>query len=114
MVLGAIVSFVVALLVGGLGIYVSGRVVADVDDYSHAVVTALIGAVAWAIGSLIPIVGSLVALVAWVWVIKWRYPGGWVKAAIMGVVAWAAALAVIFVLNDVLNLGITALGVPGV
>lgn len=114
MVLGAIVSFVVALLVGGLGIYISGRVVADVDDYSHAVVTALIGAVAWAIGSLIPLIGSLVALVAWVWVIKWRYPGGWVKAAIMGVVAWAAALAVIFVLNGVLDLGITALGVPGV
>ncbi|ELZ40173.1 hypothetical protein [Halorubrum tebenquichense] len=114
MVLGAIVSFVVALLVGGLGIYVSGRVVADVDDYSHAVVTALIGAVAWAVGSLIPLIGSLVALVAWVWVIKWRYPGGWVKAAIMGVVAWAAALAAIFVLNGVLDLGITALGVPGV
>jgi len=114
MVLGAIVSFVVALLVGGLGIYVSGRVVADVDDYSHAVVTALIGAVAWAVGSLIPVVGSLVALIAWVWVIKWRYPGGWPTAAIMGVVAWAAALAVIFVLNGVLDLGITALGVPGV
>ncbi|ELZ56840.1 MULTISPECIES: hypothetical protein [Halorubrum] len=114
MVLGAIVSFVVALLVGGLGIYISGRIVADVDDYSHAVVTALLGAVAWAIGSLIPVIGSLVALVAWVWVIKWRYPGGWKDAAIMGVVAWAAALAVIFVLNGVLGLGITAFGVPGV
>ena len=114
MVLGTIVSFVVALLVGGLGIYISGRVVADVDDYSHAVVTALVGAIAWAIGSLIPVVGSLVALVAWVWVINRRYPGGWVTAAIIGVVAWAATLAVIFVLNGVLDLGITALGVPGV
>ncbi|MFW6000564.1 MAG: hypothetical protein ACOCPY_03800 [Halorubrum sp.] len=114
MVLGAIVSFVVALLVGGLGIYVSGRIVADVDDYSHAVVTALLGAVAWAIGSLIPVIGSIVALVAWVWVINWRYPGGWVKAAIMGVVAWAAALVVIFLLNGVLGLGISAFGVPGV
>ena len=87
MVLGAIVSFVVALLVGGLGIYISGRLVAGVDDYSHAVVTALLGALAWAIGSLIPVIGSLVALVAWVWVINWRYPGGWVKAAIMGLAA---------------------------
>jgi len=112
--LGAIVSFVVALLVGGLGIYVSGRIVADVDDYSHAVVTALLGAVAWAIGSLIPLIGSAVALVAWVWVIKWRYPGGWKDAAIMGLVAWAAALVVIAVLNGVLGLGISAFGVPGV
>ncbi|ELZ49359.1 hypothetical protein C464_04673 [Halorubrum coriense DSM 10284] len=114
MVLGAIVSFVVALLVGGLGIYVSGRIVADVDDYSHAVVTALLGAVAWAIGSLIPLIGSAVALVAWVWVIKWRYPGGWKDAAVMGLVAWAAALVVIAVLNGVLGLGISAFGVPGV
>ncbi|MEZ3162986.1 hypothetical protein ABNG03_01635 [Halorubrum sp. RMP-47] len=114
MVLGAIVSFVVALLVGGLGIYVSGRIVADVDDYSHAVVTALLGAVAWAIGSLIPLIGSAVALVAWVWVINWRYPGGWMDAAIMGLVAWAAALVVIAVLNGVLGLGISAFGVPGV
>lgn len=114
MVLGAIVSFVVALLVGGLGIYISGRLVADVDDYSHAVVTALLGAVAWAIGSLIPVIGSLVALVAWVWVIKWRYPGGWTDAAIMGLVAWAAALIVIAVLNGVLDLDISAFGVPGV
>jgi hypothetical protein len=114
MVLGAIVSFAVALLVGGLGIYVSGRVVADVDDYSHAVVTALFGALAWAIGSLIPLVGSLVALVAWVWVIKRRYPGGWKDAAVMGLVAWAAALVVIAVLNGLLGLDISAFGVPGV
>ncbi|TKX70634.1 hypothetical protein [Halorubrum sp. SP9] len=114
MVLGAIVSFVVALLVGGLGIHVSGRLVAGVDDYSHAVVTALLGAVAWAIGSLIPVVGSVVALVAWVWVIKWRYPGSWKDAAIMGLVAWAAALVVIVVLDGVLGLGISAFGVPGV
>ena len=38
---GSIVSFVVALLVGGLAIYLSARVVVDVDDYDHAVVTAL-------------------------------------------------------------------------
>ena len=114
MVLGAVVSFVVALLVGGLGVYVGARVVADVDDYSRAVITALIGAVAWAIGSLIPLVGSLVALVAWVWVINRRYPGGWGKAAVIGLVAWAAALVVIALLNGVLGLGISALGVPGV
>jgi hypothetical protein len=113
MVLGTIISFVVALLVGGLAIYVSARIVADVDDFSRAVVTALVGAFAWAIGSMIPLIGSLVALVAWIWVIKWRYPGGWVKAAIIGLVAWLAALIIIAVLNMVFTLGITAFGVPG-
>jgi len=60
------------------------------------------------------VVSFVVALVAWVWVVNRRYPGGWVAAAAIGVVAWAAALAVIFVLNGVLDLGITALGVLGV
>jgi hypothetical protein len=113
MVLGIIVSFVVALLIGGLAIYVSARVVADVDDYSHAVVTALFGAIAWAIGSLVPLIGSIIALIAWIWVIKWRYPGGWVSAILIGVVAWLSALIVLFVLNGMLGLGITAFGVPG-
>lgn len=114
MVVGTIVSFVVALLVGGLAIYIAANVIAGVDDFSHAVVTAFIGAVAWAIGSLIPLVGTLVALVAWIWVIKWRYPGGWKDAAIIGLVAWVSALVIIFILDTVLGLGISAFGVPGV
>ena len=77
-------------------------------------VTALLGAVAWAIGSLIPVIGSVVAPVAWVWVIEWRYPGGRTDAAIMGPVAWAAARVVIAVLNGAFDLGISAFGVPGV
>ncbi|MEF8916035.1 hypothetical protein, partial [Natronomonas sp.] len=87
---GSIVAFLVALLVGGLAIYISARVVADVDDYSHAVITALLGAIAWALTSWIPLIGLVIALIAWVWVIKWRYPGGWVDAAIIGAVAWVS------------------------
>ncbi|SDX76102.1 hypothetical protein [Halopenitus persicus] len=113
MVLGSIVSFVVALLVGGLAIYAGARVIADVDDYSHAVITALIGAVAWALVSWVPLVGPLIALVVWVGVINWRYPGGWGQAAIIGLVAWIAALVILFVLNGLLSLGIGAFGVPG-
>lgn len=111
---GSIVAFVVALLVGGLAIYISASIVADVQDYSHAVVTALLGAIAWALTSWIPLVGPLIALLAWVWVINWRYRGGWVDAAIIGVVAWLSALVIIFVLNSVLDLGVGAFGVPGV
>ncbi|AZQ15705.1 hypothetical protein [Halorubrum sp. PV6] len=111
---GSIVSFVVALLVGGLTIYLSARVVVDVDDYGHAVVTALLGALGWALTSWIPLIGSLVALVVWVGVINWRYPGGWVKAGIIGLGAWVAALVVLFVVNAVFGLGVGAFGVPGI
>lgn len=112
--IASLVAFVVALLVGGLAIYISASVIADVQDYSHAVVTALIGAIGWALFSWIPLVGTLLALIVWIGVIKWRYPGGWANAAIIGFIAWLSALVILFVLNSVLGLGIGAFGVPGV
>lgn len=111
---GSLVAFVVALLVGGLAIYVSASVVADADDYGHAVVTALLGAIGWALFSWIPLVGTIIALVVWVAVINWRYPGGWKNAAIIGIVAWLAALVILAIVNTVFGLGIGAFGVPGI
>lgn len=111
-VLGTVVTFVVALLIGGLAIHIGARTLTGKDDYKHAVVTALFGAIAWAALSWIPLIGFLLALVAWVWVINWRYPGGWVRAVLIGVVAWVAAVVILYVLNDLLDLGIEALGVP--
>ncbi|WP_149798115.1 hypothetical protein [Halorubrum xinjiangense] len=110
---GSAVAFVVALLIGGLAIYVSARVIADTDDYGHAVVTALLGAVAWALTAWLPLFGPILALIVWVAVINWRYPGGWGQAALIGIVAWVAALVILFVLNGFLGLGIGAFGVPG-
>ncbi|QCW01978.1 hypothetical protein [Natrinema pallidum] len=112
-VIGPFVAFLVALLIGGLAIFASARLIAGVDDYSHAVVTALLGAVAWALTSWIPLLGPILALIAWVWVINWRYPGGWGTAAAIGVIAWFAALGILFVLNVVFRLGVGAFGVPG-
>ncbi|AFZ72408.1 hypothetical protein [Natronobacterium gregoryi] len=110
--IGSLVAFVVALLVGGLAIYVGAGVVVGEDDYTHAVWTALFGAVAWALTSWVPLLGPLVALLAWIWVINWRYPGGWTDAAVIGFVAWIAALVLLFVLHSV-GVGIGAFGVPG-
>ncbi|TMT80355.1 hypothetical protein E2L06_19150 [Haloterrigena sp. H1] len=111
--IGPLVAFIVALLVGGLAIFVSARIVVDVDDYSHAIVTALLGAIAWALTSWVPLLGPILALVAWIWVINWRYPGGWGTAAAIGLVAWLAALVILFVLNAIFRLGVGAFGVPG-
>jgi hypothetical protein len=89
-------------------------VIADTADYSHTVVTALLGAVAWALTAWIPLIGPVIALIVWIAVINWRYPGGWLQAALIGLVAWVSALAILYVLNGLLDLGIGAFGVPGV
>ncbi|MEF8771710.1 hypothetical protein [Halodesulfurarchaeum sp.] len=114
MVFGLIITFVVALLVGGLGIHLGARAVTDVDDYGYAVGTALYGAIALAVVSWIPLIGLLIGLVVWIGLINWRYPGGWVQAAVIGIVAWLAAAIILGVLNGLLRLGLGAFGIPGI
>ncbi|QCS41145.1 hypothetical protein [Natrinema versiforme] len=112
------VVFVVSLLIGALGIYAGARVIVGRGDYDHAIVTALIGAIVWAIVGFvvgwIPLVGPLLALIAYVAVINWRYPGDWTAAAMIGLVAWVTVLIALYVLAALGVTGFEAVGVPGV
>ncbi|MFC6837662.1 hypothetical protein [Halomarina ordinaria] len=113
-IVGSLINFVVSLLIGGLGIYVGAKVLTGVEDFSKAVVTALVGAIAWAIFGWIPIVGFLLALVAYLAVVNYQYPGGWVNAVGIALVAWLASLVVLLVLGALGVVAFDALGVPGV
>nr|WP_279529528.1 hypothetical protein [Halospeciosus flavus] len=117
-IIDSIVVFVVSLLVGGLGIYVGGRFVAGVDDYSHAVFTAAIGALVWAISAFlfgwIPLLGPILVFLAYLWVVERRYPGGWVNAALIALVAWLTVIVVVWVLGALGVPYLDAVGVPGV
>jgi hypothetical protein len=112
-VVGALVTFLVSLLIGSLGIYVAARIVADERSYEFALVTALVGALVWAVVNAflrgVPLVGPFLPLVAWVWVIRWRYSEGWLDAAIIGFVAWLLA---VVVLEVVLIAGVDVFGIP--
>jgi len=109
----SLIVFIVSLLIGALGIYIGARVIADYDDYTYAIVTALIGAIAWAIVSWIPLLGLILALILYLAVINWRYPGGWVDAALIALIAWVAVLVVVYILNVIGLASFGALGVPG-
>ena len=114
----SLIVFVISFLVGAIGIYVGARIITDREDYSYAFVTALIGAIIWSIVAFfvgwIPLLGPLLALIAYVGVINWRYPGGWVNAAAISIVAWIAALVVIYALAAVGLTSFEAAGVPGI
>ncbi|ELZ22950.1 hypothetical protein [Natrinema limicola] len=115
--LASVIVFLVSLLIGALGIYAGARVIVGRTSYDHAIVTALIGAIVWAIVGFtigwIPLVGPLVALLAYVAVINWRYPGDWTAAAMIGLVAWVTVLIVLYVLAAVGITSFGAVGVPG-
>lgn len=106
-----LLGFALGVLVGGLALFVGSRFLGGGKSYEHAVVTALIGALAWALLSPIPLLGPVIALVGWIAVLKWRYPVGWLRAAGVGVAAWAAAVVIVAALG---LLGINAIGAVGV
>jgi len=121
MVLGTIVTFVVSLLIGGLGIYAGARLLTGEGDFERAVWTALFGALGWAVVSLlvgwIPFLGGLIATVlgfiVYLGIINARYPGGWVDAAGIALVAWIASVIVLALVGPLLPGGVGALGVAG-
>jgi hypothetical protein len=107
------IAFVVGLLIGALGIYVGARVIVDYEDYTYAIVTALIATLVWIFLGWIPLLGPILALVAYIAIINWRYPGGWLQAIGIALIAWIAAFVVLYVLAVVGITSFSAIGVPG-
>lgn len=115
--LDSLVVFLVSLLIGALGIHVGAMVVAGVSDYTYAFWTALLGAIVWVLVGLlfgwIPFLGPVIVLLAYLWLVKRRYPGGWIDAAGITLVAWIAVLVVLYALAHVELTTFDAIGVPG-
>jgi len=114
---GSLIVLVVSLVIGTTAIYAGARLMIDADTgIGRAAVTALLGALAWALVSFfvgwIPLLGPLLTLVAWIGVINWQYPGSWTTAAGIGLIAWLVSLAVLVVLGSFGIVGFEALGVP--
>jgi hypothetical protein len=116
----SVILFVVSLFIGAFGVYIGGLVIADSDDFGEALLVALVGALAWSIiGSLIgavPIVGRLlapiVALLAYIAIVKWRYSVSWLRAGGIAILAWVIALGVLTVISNLGLADLDAVGVP--
>lgn len=112
-----LVVFVISLLVGATGIYIGARIITGTTNFTYAIITALIASIAWAGVALllgwIPFLGPLVALVAYLGVINWRYPGGWLRAAGIALIAWVASLLILYVLAALGLVPPDAIGVIG-
>ena len=117
---GTLLVFAVSLLIGGFAISVGAKMAFKSKDYSHAVLTALLGAIAWAVVSALfaeldiqGALSSLVGLIVWIWVIRWRYNVGWFRGSLIGLFAWIAALVTLALLALVGVSTLDAYGIPG-
>lgn len=114
----SLIVFIVSLLIGAIGIYVGARLVVDTEDYTYAIVTALLGAIVWGVVGFffgwIPLLGPLLVLIAYLAVVNARYPGGWVQAAAITIIAWISVLVVLYILAILGITGFDAVGVPGI
>lgn len=117
----SLVVLAVSLLIGGLAIHIGAKFAFASRDYSDAVLTALIGAVAWTIVDIafasVGISGlfaSIVGLIVWISVVRWQYGVGWIRASIVGIGAWLSALIVLGILGLLGVGGLDAFGVPGI
>ena len=115
-----LILFAVSLLIGGFAISVGAKFALKSENYSHAVLTAVLGAIAWAVVNAVfeevgleGVLSSLVGLVVWVWVVRRRYEVGWIRGSIIGLFAWLAALFVLALLALVGVSSLDAYGVPG-
>jgi|GEM_PF-66834 hypothetical protein len=113
----AVLVFLISLLVGTVAIYFGAQLFIDRDTgYRRAALTAFVGAIVYTVVGLffgwIPLLGPLVALLAWIGVINWQYPGGWLTAGGIAFVAWLAAVTILFLLAQVGFVTPDALGVP--
>lgn len=117
-IVDSLVVFLVSLLVGAAGIYIGARIMTNTESFGKAAITALAGALVWAVvGFLfgwIPFLGPLLALIAYVGVVNWQYPGGWVNATGIALIAVVASVVILYLLALVNLVGFGALGVPGV
>lgn len=115
--LDSLIVFAVSLLIGAAGIYLGAKVIVDVEDYTYAIVTALIGAIIWGVVGFflgwIPLLGPAIVLLSYLAVVNWRYPGGWIQAAAITLLAWVSVLVVLYVLAALGLTAFEAVGVPG-
>lgn len=117
-IVSAVFVFLVSLIVGSVAIHLGARTLIDRDTgYRRAIVTALIGAIVYTVVGLflgwIPLLGPLLMLIAWIGVINWQYPGGWVTAIGIGLVAWVVAVVILYALSLIGVVSLEAIGVPG-
>lgn len=99
-----LVAFLVTWLVTALFIHFAAKIVLDHSSFLSALLTALVGSfLAVLVGVLVGgTLGFVLAILTWGLVCALFYRTGWLKALVVGVVAWLLYLLVVWILGRLL------------
>jgi len=125
LLIGTVIIFVVSMLVGGLGNFISIQALSDSEvTFTHAVASSVISSAVWAglsyllnvylATSVLIFGGALASLLIWIVVLYFRYSGGIVTAIPAGVFAWLIAVVALYVIAAFTTLPFQGIGIPAV
>jgi heme/copper-type cytochrome/quinol oxidase subunit 2 len=110
-------GFVASLIVVSIATYASTAVLTEESSYVHSFGTALLTSIVWFgvtyfTGGTFVIAGPVLAIVAYIAVVNWRYPGGWIRAGAITIVTWIGTFVILYALAALGFSSFQALGVP--
>lgn len=87
---GSGLTFLITWIVTALFIHFAAKIVLDRSSFLSALLTALVGSIlAILVGGLVGgTLGIILAVATWALVCALFYRTGWIKAAVVGLVAW--------------------------
>lgn len=102
--LGKIIEFIIAWLISAIIIYIVLKIYPGKqkrENFGGALVAALLGEIVYSFFHIIGLpLGSLLALIVWLWILKKLFDVGWIGAAIIAFLIY------------ILSLIVTLLGIP--
>ena len=107
--IASVVSFLVTLLAMAFVLYVAGRmVVGEKATFGSAITIALVGSiVAFILNLLLPILGGVIALLAWWYLIKSQFDTGWLAAFAIGILAVIVSVIVSIVVSIIFGISLS-------
>ncbi|ACS33809.1 hypothetical protein [Thermococcus gammatolerans] len=107
-VLGIIV-FLIALFVAGLFLYFGAKIVGIEDaTIGKSMIAVLGGGILEAILSIVPVIGWLLGIIGYIWVIKAVFNTTWLKAFLAWIMTIVVVIITAFVLGAIIGLSISA------
>lgn len=102
---GDLTTFLITWVLTALFIHFAARIVLDRSSFLSALLTALIGTLlAILVGGLVGgVLGVILAIVTWALVCALFYRTSWLKAAVIGLVAWVLYAVVVWIVTRLVD-----------